>query len=121
MKLGKANIIGNVYFHRFRMKDGSIKEVECTQGEYEALASPNPTNPTIKNGAWVMSYSNYKYDTPSGTLEDGMYADNGTTYAVKLAGKAQADVEKGEITKDALSAKALLAVQYDFITSFPTL
>lgn len=101
MNLKKVNVVGNIYQHFFIMKNGEIKKIECTQEQYRFLEMPNAKNPTVKNGIWDRSYVNYRYDTVSGDLEDGTYAESGDVYAVKIAGK-QKDVRKNSIVNDML-------------------
>ena len=65
------------------MEDLSIVEVETTEEDYVQLGKKNPTNPTLKGGTWLHSYSCFKLDTPSGDLEDCQYCENGLNYMMK--------------------------------------
>ena len=78
MILQKINIIGNKYVHKYAKKnvDGSISpnllEVECTKVEYESLSTS--TAPQLNGYQWVASVERHKFDSSSGDLENGMYA-----------------------------------------------
>ena len=81
-QLQEIQIIGELFYHRFRMSDGSFVEVETTEPEYRALAIKNPTNPTIEGGVWTNSYSVRKYDTPNFKLSKGQFSiDNGSFFS----------------------------------------
>ena len=86
MSLSKANVIGEKYIHVFNMDDGSLKDVETTQADYEQLAQFNHRNPTIKDGVWSHSTSAHKLDTPSGNLENGVYFEENGTFIGKVNG-----------------------------------
>ena len=71
MKLRKANIIGFSYYHRFKKPNGNEYEKEISAEEYASLSKNGKPNNTDE---WLHSYETYKFDSPSGKLEDGMYA-----------------------------------------------
>ena len=77
------------------MDDGSFVEKEITEDEYTNLGSPS-----ILGGTWIHSYSDHKYDTLSGRLEDGYYAEEGGGKLVKLAGCCQTKVDSSLISPD---------------------
>src|SRR5688500_11780076 len=70
----KVNIIGERAWHVFEDSDGNLVTEKCTIEQYNALALKNPTNPTKQGYKWHHSWKDWKYDTPSGALEDGCYA-----------------------------------------------
>lgn len=73
--LEQVNIIGDKYVHVFYSAD-NLLEIECTKEEYEALGLPNAGQPTPPKGyTWASSHIRKKFDTLSGDLEDGQYAD----------------------------------------------
>jgi hypothetical protein len=79
MQLTKVNVLGEWFWHRWT--DGT--ETETTADEYHALASGGaPTPPEGKT--WQFSYAGPKYDTATGKLLDGQYADNVDNYAVVI-------------------------------------
>lgn len=82
--LQKVNIIGDKYYHAFLKEGSTIEycEVEITQQEYEDLALPGAGSPAVPKGfTWSHSGCRKKFDTPSGDLEDGQYAD----YLMRMA------------------------------------
>lgn len=98
-ELTQVQIIGDAYYHRFIMNDGSIKDVETTREDYEQLGTPAHKNPTIKSGVWESSFATKKFDTISGKLEDGQYATDGVRFYSKPVGKD--DIE-GALSLDSL-------------------
>ena len=64
-----------------------VIEEPCAVAEYDALARLNPVNPSKPGHTWLHSYKDWKYDTPSGALEDGYYAIE--RILVKEAGQNQ--------------------------------
>lgn len=104
--LQKVNIIGVKYVHIFRNEAG-ILEIECTKEEYDALGLPGAGAPDItpKGYEWVTSQGRNKYDTASGDLEDGQYADTNLCM-VKVPGYNWLSVHSSEIIGGVLSADA---------------
>jgi hypothetical protein len=99
-KLQEIQIIGELFFHRFKMADGSFVEVETDEATYRALGMKNPTNPTIDGGVWTNSYAIRKYDTPDGKLAKGQFAiDNGCFFSPDRETR-----EAVELNKDAILA-----------------
>lgn len=78
--LQKINIIGDWYFHHFRMGDGSSKDVETTQADYAQLSLPGAVIPSINDGIWIGSDARRKFDSASGNLEKGQYAQDGSNF-----------------------------------------
>ena len=70
----KVNIIGEKYVHVFK-KDGQISEDIITKKEYLSLSEPGAKSPAKKGWEWSLSKCCPLFDTPSGNLEDGQYAD----------------------------------------------
>jgi hypothetical protein len=98
--LEKVNIIGDKYVHVFRSinNPNQILEVETTQEDYEQLATPQHKDPVPPDGfRWDGSIVRKKYDTPSGDLEDGQYAEY-TLIQAKVEGKAEVAVEPDQLT-----------------------
>ena len=84
--MNKVNIIGMKWVHKYaKVVDGivtnELKEVECTEAEYLALATSTP--PVIDGYQWVASVERHKMNTPSGDLEDGQYYEH-TVRVVKI-------------------------------------
>ncbi len=101
MKLTQVNIIGNVYRDCFSLQDVRAEEV-TTKEKYESLVRPE------KDGqVWSYSYTDHLYDSASGSLENGQFAQDGDSLIVKIAGHVQAgvtpkelDVQTGSIDND---------------------
>lgn len=75
-KLTKKEYLGEGYVHKFIHKNGEVKYVPCTKEEYDALALPNPINPTLKNYTWVCSGGGtIKVDNPDTMLGDDEYCE----------------------------------------------
>lgn len=106
ISLQKVNIVGEKFFHKFEMEDSSIVEVETTEQDYRQLGQPNPTNPTIKGGKWLHSFSRFKFDTPDGDLGDNQYHDNGGSYFMKRGDKFYT-LDKTELISDKVDQKVL--------------
>lgn len=116
MKLIKKNIIGELYYDVFQMNDGTRLDVETTKEKYESLSKPNPINPTIKNGIWKFSYSDRKYDTVSGRLENNTYAIDGNQCNIKLADKEfQVHIPGQEMIDDEITTKGLEIINEEII------
>lgn len=98
MQLKEAKVIGEICYHYFKMKDGTYTRVECTRDDYDQLGQQNPKNPTLDGGEWSYSKKDNLYDTPSGDLEDGYYADVGRdSYFVKVVGYLPKDIDKSKL------------------------
>lgn len=83
MTLIKANIVGTKCWNTFKMDDGTVKNVICTQEEYDSLALPDAPQPTIEDGIWSGACGGaYLFDTASGDLDDGYYAAEGDHFIV---------------------------------------
>ena len=105
IQLTKREYLGEGYYHFFEGKDGKEVTVECTQEEYEALALPNPTNPTRKDCVWKFSAGGtIKVDTPSGFLGENEYCIKGDEAVVSVTGVKEDDkvqfLSKEEVTLD---------------------
>lgn len=70
----QVNLLGNGWYHFFKMDDGSIKSVSIKQQEYYDLAKVNAPQPIIDGGTWLYSKEGMLFDTPSGELEEGYSA-----------------------------------------------
>ena len=116
MNLVKVKIVafgdtdGARYADVFQAPDGTTKEIESTMEAYKALGQLNPKNPTLEGHRWVQSYSDHRYNTATGRLEDGMYSEEGANdhYIVKLNG-TQFTVDKKLIVKDILDDTEVVA------------
>jgi hypothetical protein len=103
-KLQEIQIIGELFFHIFRMDDGSFVEVETDEAGYKALGMKDAINPTINGGVWVRAYSTRKYNTPDFKLTKGQFAiDNGCFFSPDDETRAAVELNKEAI----LSAKVL--------------
>lgn len=72
----KTYIIGTKSFFIFESeKDKSRIEVPCTEDEYDKLILRNSEKPNRDGYVYVGAYKNWKFDTPSGDLENGYYAE----------------------------------------------
>lgn len=67
----------------------NIIEEETTIAQYKLMNKKNPVNPQRLGSMWVCSQTDWKYDTPSGKLEEGCYAieETGRVLVKKLGGK----------------------------------
>ena len=74
MILIKVNPIGIWYWHRFKLSDGTLKLAETTKADYDQLKNPNFIIPEMAGTIWDSSFSNVKYDTVNGLLNEGEYA-----------------------------------------------
>lgn len=100
VELTKINIVGKSFFNVFEDKSGNIIEVEITEKEHSELEKNKPT----KEGCvWLHSTSGFKYDTPSGKMEDGCYADNGGDYRVMINGVNKNCVKRSDIVAGKIS------------------
>lgn len=95
--LTKLNIIGELFFNVFEDSNGNKLEEETTKEFYTQLRNPNPTNPTKDGYTWKYSYSDNKYDSQSGRLEDKTYADNGEHYIILVNGVLECGLPKTDI------------------------
>jgi hypothetical protein len=96
MQLTKVLKKDKNWFARFE-KDGEISEFEITEQEFNQ-------GPTKEGYVFVDAFGGPGFDTASGTLEDGQYADmDSETYLVKLEGCVVKTVAKSAIADDVLS------------------
>jgi len=95
--LTKLNIVGEFFYHTFKDSNGIFIEEETTEADYKQLETPEHVDPKKKGYVWMGSYSDYKYDSPSGKMEADTYADNGGCYRVLVDGMEKKDLEKSEI------------------------
>lgn len=103
MELTLKDSVGSIYFARFS-KDGEISEFEITEQEYNG-------GPTKEGYIFLNAGCEPKFDTVSGRLEDGQYADFGDYYAVKLEGCIQSCVSKDKIIDDVLDDSVASLIQ----------
>lgn len=104
MQLRKLNVTGTAYYNVFVMKDGTEKRVNETKAQHEAFAQKNARLPTKQNGTWVRSYSAPMYDSDSGDLEQGCYAQlNEDSCIVNIEGKRISVISAQEIKDDVLN------------------
>lgn len=115
MKLTKKNIIGSLYWDVFEMEDGSKKRISSTEKKYKGLAKKNPTNPTIENGRWLYSYSDWKYDTKNGELEDGTYGTDHGCHIVKLKDRIETIIPLNELSNNIISEKGQDIIEDNYI------
>lgn len=75
------------YGHIFKsMIDGTRITEDATKSEYDALsASGKPVAP--QGYEWDCSFAANRYDTPSGALDDGYFADEGDAIRVNSGGE----------------------------------
>lgn len=112
LSLAKKNIIGEHAFHVF-IKDGVEIRVPCSLEEYAALGLKGAGAPPTPEGyTWKLSFRDNKFDTPSGFLEDGQYAEENGRYVVKLAGhRGRISVFATDIIDDVISDKGIERVR----------
>lgn len=110
MELTKINTVGRWYFHQYEL-DGEFYTQECTKEEYDALALPGASAPNLPKGAkWINSQGNAaKFDTPSGFIENGQYAEVNGLNIVKIAGVQAVPIEQKDITQDGILDSAVEA------------
>lgn len=123
LSLNKKTIIGEHAWHlfsRFYIDDagkiiwtGSPITVPCSLEEYTALGMKGAVAPLAPEGyAWKISVRDNKFDTPSGFLEDGQYAEENGKYVVKLAGfKGRVSVPLQSIVNDIISDEGIERVE----------
>lgn len=102
MQLQPVNHIGYQYFHVFKFPDGKKQEVPTTAEDYRQLGGTDPKNPKLKGAAWDYSYETLKFDTPSGFLEEGQYADVEGKYKsiYPIGEKTSFSVAMDDVTSD---------------------
>jgi len=84
-QLTKRQYLGEGYVHIFADEKGNEVVVPCTKDEYEALALPNPTNPTLKGHTWKCSGGGtIKVDTPNTMLGEDEYCIKGEEVIIVL-------------------------------------
>jgi hypothetical protein len=105
--LTKVNIIGTSYYDVFSV-DGEKVEVEISKEEYEALAT-NSRKPKLDRGEWKVSYITHKYDSDSGKLEEGTYAED-TDCKLILKDGIYLSVKKEDMVGDKIDS-ALIETQ----------
>jgi hypothetical protein len=72
-------------------------EIETTKEDYEQLSGPNPKNPEYNGDLdWLHSLTRKKFNTASGDLEDGQYADYNLRM-VKVAGYVENSLEADKV------------------------
>lgn len=81
--------------------NGEFFVQECTKEEYEALAGSGVPN-LPKGAKWVCSGGISKYDTVSGFLENGQYAEDGNDILVKIDGLAPVVLSKDDVVSGEL-------------------
>lgn len=102
MILTKVNIIGEQAWHVFVDGKGNLIEEECTVADYDKLALPNPINPTKEGCTWKFSRKDFKYDTLSGRLENGCYAEHNGRLMVKIVNNDQKNLPLTSVVNDEL-------------------
>jgi hypothetical protein len=72
----KVTCLGPWYVNGFI--DGEGKEIveETSQSEYEALALSGAGQPSKEGCEWFCSCDTLKFDTPTGKLREGEYAED---------------------------------------------
>lgn len=79
MQFKKRSYLGKGYVHTFKNKrTGDIKNVPCTQAEYERLGEKDGKrhNPTLEGYDWIYSAGGtIKVDTPDTVLGEGDYCE----------------------------------------------
>lgn len=101
VELLQVNCLGNGYWHFFLMNDGTWQIQSCSQSDYEALALPNPTNPTITNGTWVKSIQGYVFDTPDYGLPINSYSVvDGTLVWINQEGEGAISATPAEVSNN---------------------
>ena len=89
----KTTITGEQAWHVFIDTNGNEVKEECTIKKYNDLAKNNPQNPQKNGLTWKYSYKDWKYNTPSGRLEDGYYVEHLGKIIAKSVGKKQTTVD----------------------------
>lgn len=102
MKLQKIQQTGMWFGHFYKDKAGARAFVECTEAEYLALGLKGAGKPDVP-GEWICSGHYMKFDTPSGQLDDGCYADMGGVALANVAGMV------GDIQLDKIAIDGTLA------------
>jgi len=87
--LTKVNVVGTKYVLYFRIPDGSEIITEVSKSDYEALAKKNPAVPTNPGGVFVRGEARACFDTVSGDIEEGQYAQIGQGYLLRRIGDAR--------------------------------
>ena len=103
IELTKLNIVGEWFYHTFEDSEGNLIQEETTEEDYRQLATPEHIDPKKDGYKWKYSYSDYKYDSPSGKMEDNTYADNGEHYRVVTNGIQECALPKSEIVMNKIS------------------
>ena len=120
MKLTKVNIrsvenhltkTGGAHFHIFIRDMDGVRVVERTTAKIHALMKGKDGqihNPQKTGHTWSHTIGRNEYDTPSGELEEGQYAENGEINECRFVGSPVLDVFQipktemplGEISKE---------------------
>lgn len=99
--LKKLNVIGLRCAHYFKNTDtNEIVKVLCGDEEYDALALPNPVNPTYGEGyVWVKSAREVLLDSVDGDFEPDSYIEIGDKAVVHLAENKKGEAIETEKTE----------------------
>lgn len=102
MELELKTPIGEKAFNVFKNQSGAEEKVEISLESYSGLGEHDSGQPSKDGCVWVYSYKSLAFDTDSGSLEDGQYADCGEHYAVKLPGINEVLVDKNAMHEGVL-------------------
>jgi hypothetical protein len=76
MQLTKVNLLGPWFINRFKDSEGNGVIEETTEEAYKALAESGAEQPTKEGCTWLCSSETLKFDTATGKLSEGEYADD---------------------------------------------
>ena len=116
IELTKINVIGERFFHVFEDSDGNTVEEETTEDDYRQLGTDAPVNPVKEGHVWKLSFSDHKYDTVSGRMEEGCYAENGEKYKVMVNGILECQLDKSEIVDHKISAVKIESLKAELLS-----
>lgn len=86
--LKKAKEVGRACYSEFKKPNGKIVRERLSCDEYWKVAKvKNYPQPRKAGHEWAHSYETILFDTPSGDLEEGYYADGGTKEKKPLLGR----------------------------------
>ena len=100
IKLTLVEATGEWYFHKYKLGNEYFEQ-ECTQQEYENMPKGGPTLP--KGALWLGSAKGTRFNTASGSLENGQYFLIDKVAIVKLPGKIAIPVAQERVVADELA------------------
>lgn len=113
MRLERKIPIGEKAFNVFADAEGKERRIEISLDDYASLGLERAKQPSMDGHEWRYAYKRLDFDTASGSLEDGQYADCGEHYAVKLEGAKEVAVAKSALSDGVLDDRLISEITSD--------